>query len=120
MVAAHDDGLVGQVDDPAGGLALVTAADLFPHDMGWSTPTATSIPTPPSTVGSAAPAKATATTTPSAAALSPAASPVAATTIPPVEKLSDHSALTMWLDLTAPPELPVTNPVTAAAEPTLF
>lgn len=39
---------------------------------------------------------------------------------PRVEKLSDHSALTMWLDLTAPPELPVTNPVTAAAEPTLF
>lgn len=39
---------------------------------------------------------------------------------PRIEKLSDHSALTMRLDLTAPTELPITNPATTTAEPTLF
>lgn len=39
---------------------------------------------------------------------------------PRLEKLSDHSALTMQLAVAAPPPLPVTDPTTATAEPTLF
>jgi exodeoxyribonuclease-3 len=39
---------------------------------------------------------------------------------PRLERLSDHSALTMQLAVTSPPALPVTDPTTATAEPTLF
>lgn len=39
---------------------------------------------------------------------------------PRTEKLSDHSALTMHLAVTPPPALPVTDPTTATAQPTLF
>jgi exodeoxyribonuclease-3 len=39
---------------------------------------------------------------------------------PRLEKLSDHSALTMQLAVRPPPALPVTDTTTATAEPTLF
>jgi exodeoxyribonuclease III len=39
---------------------------------------------------------------------------------PRLEKLSDHSALTIRLDVPSPASLPVTDPTTATAEPTLF
>lgn len=39
---------------------------------------------------------------------------------PRLEKLSDHSALTIRLDVPSPTALPVTDPTTATAEPTLF
>jgi exodeoxyribonuclease-3 len=39
---------------------------------------------------------------------------------PRTEKLSDHSALSVRIDLTPPRALPVTNPVTAVEPPTMF
>jgi exodeoxyribonuclease-3 len=39
---------------------------------------------------------------------------------PRLTTLSDHSALTMQLAVAPPPALPVTDPTTATAEPTLF